>query len=255
MAKLSDFHKDPHNLNKGTKRGSAQLEKSLRDFGFGRPILAASDGTIVAGNHTLEAAAQLGFSKVRVVETDGDEVIVHKRRDLDPNDPKTKLLGLADNRVGEINFNVDVSGLAELAALEPGVMDFYSGDELALLQDQLQGPSEGGPGPVNPQMAASPDSGQDDEDDDEEEGPDVLENEPDEDDDEDEEEDDEDEGSSPARVSTALAIVLTPQELRTWKQAKAEIGYSRDKAALLALAQRFLEEIRPASGEEIPDED
>jgi hypothetical protein len=194
----------------------------------------------------------MGLTKVKVVETSGDEVIIHKRMDLDPDDTKTKLLGLADNRISQLNWNVDVSGLAELAAMDSRVMDFYSANELDLLQGLVEPPAESSSLPTNPVMATSPEwaRGKDDDDEDDWGDEDALENDP---------EDDEDEVPAPAvdlsRSSSALAIVLTPQELRQWKSAKDQLGYSRDKAALLALVQQYLEQIEPASGEEVPDED
>lgn len=42
-----------------------------------------------------------------------------------------------------------------------------------------------------------------------------------------------------------LAIVLEPDEMRRWRQAKDELGYSRDKIALLKLVDNFLAEIHP----------
>lgn len=39
-----------------------------------------------------------------------------------------------------------------------------------------------------------------------------------------------------------LAIVLTPEEMTTWRRAKAEIGYSSDKAAFWKLVTDLLEE-------------
>lgn len=41
-----------------------------------------------------------------------------------------------------------------------------------------------------------------------------------------------------------LAIVLEPEELRTWRQVKDQLGYSRDKAALLKLAEQFLKQVQ-----------
>ena len=37
-----------------------------------------------------------------------------------------------------------------------------------------------------------------------------------------------------------LAIILEPEEMRVWRQAKEKIGYVRDKAALLKLANDYL---------------
>lgn len=41
----------------------------------------------------------------------------------------------------------------------------------------------------------------------------------------------------------ALVIVLTPQEMATWRKAKAELGYSTDKTAFWKLVEDLLEEV------------
>jgi ParB-like chromosome segregation protein Spo0J len=58
-----------------------------------------------------------------------------------------------------------------------------------------------------------------------------------------EEEDDEqcDERGQP------LAIVLQPEELREWREAKQQMGCSRDKAALMRLVDAYLNETRGAA--------
>ena len=56
---------------------------------------------------------------------------------------------------------------------------------------------------------------------------------------EDEEPEEEDEGIN---RGVALAIVLSPQELMTWRRAKAELGYSTDKAAFWKLVEDLLKE-------------
>jgi len=54
-----------------------------------------------------------------------------------------------------------------------------------------------------------------------------------------EEPEEEDEGIN---RGVALAIVLSPQELMTWRRAKAELGYSTDKAAFWKLVEDLLKE-------------
>lgn len=56
---------------------------------------------------------------------------------------------------------------------------------------------------------------------------------------EDEDADDEPEGMN---RGVPLAIVLTPEEMTTWRRAKSEIGYSSDKAAFWKLVSDLLEE-------------
>lgn len=73
---------DPNNANKGTQRGRGLLEKSLRQYGAGRSVLADKNGMLIAGNKTAEVAQELVIP-YRVVETDGHELIVVQRNDLD----------------------------------------------------------------------------------------------------------------------------------------------------------------------------
>jgi len=54
----------------------------------------------------------------------------------------------------------------------------------------------------------------------------------------------EDDGDDVIDRSIALAIVLTPEEMGQWREAKAELGYSKDKTAFWKLVSDFLEELR-----------
>lgn len=56
--KLSDLAPDARNANKGTERGNAMIENSLRQFGAGRSILLDRHGRIIAGNKTAENAVK-----------------------------------------------------------------------------------------------------------------------------------------------------------------------------------------------------
>lgn len=136
-SKLTDFKPDPQNLNKGTERGSYALERSLREYGFARPIVADKDGVILAGNHAFQKAGEIGLQKVRVIETDGTEVIVHKRTDLDAATPKARMVALADNRTSQINYQVDEVALHNFAQSVPAVGDFFTSDELARFADAV----------------------------------------------------------------------------------------------------------------------
>lgn len=61
-----------------------------------------------------------------------------------------------------------------------------------------------------------------------------------EDSEDDEVDNDDDEGIN---RGIALAIVLTPEEMLQWRRAKAELGYSTDKAAFWKLVEDLLEEV------------
>ena len=84
--KLSDYTLDPRNANRGTERGIYMLDRSIEEVGLARSIVAAADGTIPAGNKTLQAAADAGIEDVIEVETDGRALVVVKRTDWETVD-------------------------------------------------------------------------------------------------------------------------------------------------------------------------
>ena len=115
-ADIEDLQIDPRNANRGTPRGRALLESSLREYGAGRAVLTDRDGVLIAGNKTFEVAQRLGIP-TRVIETDGQELVVVSRRDLHlASDPKARALAIADNRVGELDLDWDPAILQQLQA-------------------------------------------------------------------------------------------------------------------------------------------
>lgn len=106
IEKLTDLTPDPENANAGTARGLSAVEESLQKFGAGRSILTDRDGVVIAGNKTHERAVDLGL-KARIIETDGNELVVVVRKDLSLKDDPAKARGLAyaDNRAGELGLS------------------------------------------------------------------------------------------------------------------------------------------------------
>ena len=128
---IEDLRPDEKNANRGTERGLGMLEDSLRKYGAGRSILVDKDGVVIAGNKTLESAVDLGFA-IRLVKTDGQELVVVQREDLDLESEDGKARGLAytDNRssqvgldwnveqiVADVQAGIDLSGLWSMAEL------------------------------------------------------------------------------------------------------------------------------------------
>ena len=132
---------DLHNANRGTKRGLELLEKSLEDYGAGRSILLDKHGTAIAGNKTLEAATAKGF-KVRVVDSDGKELIAVRRTDLDLDngDKRARELAYADNRVGQVGLEWDlpVMQVDQMAGVE--LKKFWFPEELKALFGEADAP-------------------------------------------------------------------------------------------------------------------
>lgn len=115
MAHLKDLKPDPKNARKHSPRNVGMIERSLQTEGFGRSILLAKDGTIIAGNATAEAAAQAGIEDMIVVESDGSKVIAVKRIDVEPGSERFRKLAVGDNRAAELaDWDADVlRGLAD----------------------------------------------------------------------------------------------------------------------------------------------
>lgn len=106
------------------------VETSLSKYGAGRSILVDRNGQIIAGNKTAEAAGAIDLDGVVVVRTDGTQLVVVQREDLDlDTDPAARELALADNRAGELGLEWDSEVLASLGS-EIDLSTFWSKDEL-----------------------------------------------------------------------------------------------------------------------------
>ena len=106
---------DDKNFNKGTEYGDHLMDESLRKFGLGRSVLLDKNDRIIAGNKTTEKAAELGFEKVVVVETDGSTLVAVKRNDIDLDSQKGRELALADNATSKANLSWDEDMIMQCA--------------------------------------------------------------------------------------------------------------------------------------------
>ena len=111
---------DPHNVNKHTQRGTGLLGNSLRKRGAFRSIASAGKGVkvpvVMAGNLTLEVAADAGFTEVVNVHVTGNQLVNVVRDDLEPNSAAAIALGLEDNEIGKQSYNPDIDILAAVMA-------------------------------------------------------------------------------------------------------------------------------------------
>jgi hypothetical protein len=152
LHQVKDLLQDAQNANKGTTRGRAMVESSLRRYGFGRSVLADKHGRLIAGNKTVAAAA--GDAKVVVVKTQGKELVVVQRTDLDLNDAEAQELGIADNRAGELGLEWNVPTLQVLEQTGVDMKQFFRSaewDALVTENNTLVAPGE-----VMPEMALQP---------------------------------------------------------------------------------------------------
>lgn len=93
---------DARNYRKHGKKNKDLIKKSLEELGAGRSVLIDKENSLIAGNGVFEQAQALGIP-VRVIETDGKELIAVKRTDLATADEKRKKLALADNAASDLS--------------------------------------------------------------------------------------------------------------------------------------------------------
>lgn len=138
---IDELKPDPANANAGTVRGHKMIEDSVAQTGLHRGVAIDANGYLVAGNKTQQAAIDAGFKKAVVVETDGDTLVVTKRRDFnlmddDPNNIARRA-AFYDNRTSEIDLAWSAEQL--LADLQSGVDlgSMFDKDELDALLNGL----------------------------------------------------------------------------------------------------------------------
>jgi sporulation protein YlmC with PRC-barrel domain len=134
--KAKDFIPDSRNANKGTVRGLAMLEDSLRKYGAGRSILVDKNNNIIAGNKTHQAAIDLGLDDVIVVPTDGKQLVVVQRVDIDIDSKQGRELAIADNRVGQVDLEFDPDVLMGFAEEGIDLAQYWNDGELAAVLGQ-----------------------------------------------------------------------------------------------------------------------
>lgn len=135
---MGEIKLDAHNYRKHDERNLKLIKKSLKECGAARSIAIDADGEIIAGNATYKTAQELGIP-VKIIKTDGKELIAVQRTDLATTDKKRKKLALLDNTTSDkpnwdidtISADFDLSELPELgledlpevAQLEPEITE------------------------------------------------------------------------------------------------------------------------------------
>lgn len=113
MSNIKDLKFDDKNFNDHTEFGMSLLEKSLQDYGAGRSILIDKNNNIIAGNGIVEAAAQAGIENVRIVETQGEEIVAVKRTDIDLHTQKGREMAFADNATASVDLSWNEDNIKE----------------------------------------------------------------------------------------------------------------------------------------------
>ena len=86
---VADLSLDPSNVRKHSRRNLDAIKASLRKFGQQKPIVVDAKGIVLAGNGTLTAAKELGWTEIQATRTDLAGV-------------EATAFAIADNRTAEL---------------------------------------------------------------------------------------------------------------------------------------------------------
>jgi len=144
VTSITSLVSDHKNARRRTDRSSQLIKNSLQKYGAARSIVIDEDNRILAGNGTIQGAKAAGIKNVRIIETDGDEIIAVKRTGL-TEDEKVGL-ALADNRTADLS-EWDQEMLHQLSE-EHDISDWFSKEDLdELLSVTELEPEEGNTDP------------------------------------------------------------------------------------------------------------
>jgi ParB-like chromosome segregation protein Spo0J len=87
--KITELSLDPSNVRKHGRKNLDAIKASLRKFGQQKPIVVDSKGIVLAGNGTLAAAQELGWTEIDIVRTQLEGV-------------EATMFAIADNRTAEL---------------------------------------------------------------------------------------------------------------------------------------------------------
>lgn len=137
------YRRQQRNANKHTERGLSALGSSVQADGWIGAITVAADGETFDGSARIEVAKD-ALDDAIVVRSDGTKPIVHIREDIPTaDDPRAVRLGLAANRIAELNLEWDASVLDGMQG-EIDLSGLWNSDELAALLGTEQTTGAGG---------------------------------------------------------------------------------------------------------------
>lgn len=96
---IKDLKQDKRNYRKHNQKNLSLIKKSVNDVGLGRSIVIDNENEIICGNGLVSTLDK--DTPVKVIETDGSELVVVKRTDLQTDDDKRKQLAVMDNSTSD----------------------------------------------------------------------------------------------------------------------------------------------------------
>jgi hypothetical protein len=127
---IRDLVPDPANRRSHNPRNVGMIVDALHQVGAARSIVIDEDNVVQAGNGVVEAAAEAGITKVRVVDVDGSTLVAVRRSGLTPE--QKRALAMFDNRTAELaEWNAAQLQADALAGVD--LSPWFSASELTAL--------------------------------------------------------------------------------------------------------------------------
>lgn len=102
MEIVTKIQLDPNNYRIHSKENKELIKKSLTECGAGRSVLVDKEGKLIAGNGVFEQAKALKIP-TKIVQTDGNTLVVVQRTDLATADKKRQHLAVFDNSASDLS--------------------------------------------------------------------------------------------------------------------------------------------------------
>lgn len=96
---IKDLKLDKRNYRRHNQRNLDLIKKSVLEVGLGRSVVIDNENEIVCGNGLVSTLDK--NTPIKVVETNGSELVVVKRTDLKTDDAKRKQLAVMDNSTSD----------------------------------------------------------------------------------------------------------------------------------------------------------
>jgi hypothetical protein len=135
---IGELVADARNRRKHTPRNIGLITDALHKVGAARSIVIDEANEILAGNGVVEAAADAGITKVKVVDADGETIVAVRRRGLTAAQKRD--LAIFDNRTAEL-AEWDLEQLRADREAGEDLSAFFYDDELAALLASDQDPA------------------------------------------------------------------------------------------------------------------
>lgn len=136
---IKDLKQDKRNYRKHNQQNLDLIKKSVSEVGLGRSVVIDNENEIVCGNGLVSTLDK--NTPIKVIETDGSELVVVKRTDLNTNDEKRKQLAIMDNSTSDSSeFDLDsLQADFDVEQLQDWGLDveFESLEEQEIIEDEV----------------------------------------------------------------------------------------------------------------------